>query len=122
MRVGAHGETDYAEGLRASGRAYLDFAVANAALLDLMFTAKKDKPPQSLLAAAETLFATISEIMFAGVTAGVFHERDIQRLTLLMSATMQGISTFVGAGRASVTMGYQLIDDTIALFIGVPLS
>jgi AcrR family transcriptional regulator len=122
MRAGAESENDYAESLRASGRAYLDFAASNAALLDLMFAAKMDKPPAALLAAAETLFATISNIMHAGVAVGVFRDDEIDRLTLLISATMQGISTFVGAGRVSLATGYDLIDDAIALFLGIPFG
>jgi AcrR family transcriptional regulator len=122
MRAAADSRTEYAESLRAAGQAYVDFAVANAALLDLMFAAKMDQPPASLLAAAETLFSTISDVMEAGVEAGVFREVEIERLTLLMSATMQGISTFVGAGRVLPAGGDQLIDDAIALFLGRPID
>jgi AcrR family transcriptional regulator len=121
MRAGADSRTEYAESLRAAGHAYLDFALSHAALLDLMFAAKMDTPPASLLAAAESLFSTISDVMQAGVPAGVFREADIERLTILMSATMQGISTFVSAGRVSMAGGDKLIDDAIALFLGRPL-
>jgi len=122
MRAGADSRTEYAESLRAAGQAYVDFAVTNAALLDLMFAAKMDQPPASLLAAAETLFSTISDVMKAGVKAGLFREAEIERLTLLMSATMQGISTFVGAGRMLPAGGDQLIDDAIALFLRRPID
>jgi AcrR family transcriptional regulator len=122
MRAGADSRTEYAESLRAAGHAYLDFALSHVALLDLMFAAKMDKPPASLLAAAESLFSTISDVMREGVTAGVFREADIERLTMLMSATMQGISTFVGAGRVSVAGGDKLINDAIALFLGRALG
>ncbi|RFA06590.1 hypothetical protein B7R21_19455 [Subtercola boreus] len=122
MRAGADSRIEYAESLRAAGQAYVDFAVANAALLDLMFAATMDRPPASLLAAAETLFSTISDVMQAGVEAGVFREAEIERLTLLMSATMQGVSTFVGAGRVLPAGGDQLIDDAIALFLGRPIE
>jgi AcrR family transcriptional regulator len=122
MRAGADSETDYADALRACARAYMSFAVTNAALLELMFAATADRPSASLQTAAETFFTTISDVMRRGVTAGVFDETRIERLTLLMSATMQGISTFVGAGRASTAQGDELMDDTIALFLGRELS
>ncbi|MHC5797155.1 TetR/AcrR family transcriptional regulator [Lacisediminihabitans sp. FW035] len=122
MRAGADSRTEYAESLRAAGQAYVDFAVANAALLDLMFAATMDRPPASLLSAAETLFSTISDVMQAGVEAGVFREAEIERLTLLMSATMQGVATFVGAGRVLPAGGDQLIDDAIALFLRRPID
>jgi AcrR family transcriptional regulator len=122
MRIAADSGTDYANSLRECGRAYLEFAVSNSALFDLMFAAKLDEPPAELLEAAEGLFGTISDIMNAGVRAGAFPERQIGRLTLLMSATMQGISTFVGAGRVSATQGVQLIDDAIDMFLRRPLG
>jgi AcrR family transcriptional regulator len=118
MREAADGESEYAEVLRASARAYVAFAVSNAALVDLMFSAKMDAPPESLLEAAELLFGTISDIMREGIGAGDFVEEKIERVTLLMSATMQGISTFVSAGRASRAQGDVMIDDAIAQFLG----
>ena len=118
MRKAADGESEYAEVLRASARAYVAFAVSNAALVDLMFAAKMDAPPESLLEAAEVLFTTISDIMREGIGAGEFVEEQIERVTLLMSATMQGISTFVSAGRASRAQGDVMIDDAIAQFLG----
>jgi AcrR family transcriptional regulator len=122
MRTASDGESEYAEQLRAGARAYLSFAVSNAALLDLMFAAKMDRPPDTLLAAAEQLFTTISDIMKEGVPAGVFAESRVDRLTLLMSATMQGISTFVASGRVTSADGHILIDDAIALFLGKGLT
>jgi AcrR family transcriptional regulator len=117
MRAAAESETDYPEALRSTANAYVDFAVNDSALIDLMFSAKMDQPPESLLAAAETFFVTIGEIMHHGVAAGVFGASEIERLTLLMSATMQGIATFVAAGRANKAQGEALIDDAIALFL-----
>jgi AcrR family transcriptional regulator len=117
MREAADGESEYPEVLRASARAYVSFAVTNAALVDLMFAAKMDAPPESLLDAAEHLFTTISDIMRDGIPAGAFAEDQIERVTLLMSATMQGISTFVAAGRATRPQGNVMIDDAIAQFL-----
>ncbi len=123
MRDAASAETaDYAESLRAAAHAYVDFAVRNAALLDLMFAAKMATPPDSLLDAAERFFETISDIMRRGVAAGVFAPGELDRLTLLVSATMQGISTFVGAGRASGRQVDVLIDDAVTMFLGAALD
>jgi AcrR family transcriptional regulator len=122
MQTAADGETDYTQSLRSSGRAYVEFAVRNAALVDLMFAAKMDRPPQAVLAAAETLFTTISDIISAGVDTGAFPRNQVERRKLLLSSTMQGISTFVAAGRATPAQGDVLIDDAIDLFLGKPLS
>jgi AcrR family transcriptional regulator len=118
MRGAADRESgDYAASLRACGHAYLNFAVQDAALLDLMFATKMDDPPESLLAAAEELFAATSHVMRSGVALGVFPEVGIDRLTILMSATMQGISTFVAARRVDVVEGDAMIDQAIAMFL-----
>jgi AcrR family transcriptional regulator len=117
MREAADGETEYPEVLRATARAYVSFAATNAALVDLMFAAKMDAPPESLLAAAERLFATISDIIREGIPAGAFAEDQIERVTLLMSATMLGISTFVAAGRATGPQADVMIDDAITQFL-----
>lgn len=118
MRTAAEGETSYADSLRASARAYLTFAVGNAALVELMFAAKMDRPPEELLAAAEAFFVTVSDIITSGIAAGVFPAAEAERRTLLVSTTMQGISTFVAAGRAAPQQGDQLIEDMIAMFLG----
>ena len=104
MKAGADAAPESHEAaLRGSARAYLQFAVSNAALLDLMFAAKMDAPPASLLASAERLFTTISEIV-----------AEDERTTLLVSVTMQGIATFVGSRRISMAQGESLIDDALA--------
>jgi AcrR family transcriptional regulator len=122
MRDAAQNEADYTESLRACARAYLGFAVTNAALVDLMFTAKMDRPPGSLLAAAETLFTTINDIIASGVDSGAFPADEVERRALLISSTMQGISTFVTAGRATPKQGDLLIDDAVSLFLARPLN
>ena len=122
MRAAADEGATFADALRRSARAYVEFASMNAALLDLMFAAKMDNPPDSLVAAAEQLFATISEIMSRGVNDGTFGATDLDRLTLLISATMQGISTFVGARRVDARQGDQLIEDAIALLLSGALG
>jgi AcrR family transcriptional regulator len=104
MRAGADAAPESHEAaLRSSARAYLRFAVTNAALLELMFAAKTDAPPPSLLLAAERLSATISEIV-----------AENEHTTLLTSVTMQGIATFVASRRISMAQGEALIDDAIA--------
>jgi hypothetical protein len=77
-----------------------------------------DRPPEPVLAAAETLFGTISDI----IEAGDFPPDQVERRKLVLSSTMQGISTFVAAGRATPAQGDIMIDDAISLFLGEPLA
>jgi AcrR family transcriptional regulator len=108
---------DYAGVLRAAGAAYVSFAVREPALVDLMFAAKVDSPSEVVRDAAERLFATMTEIGTMGVEAGAFDAHDAGRLTLVLSATVQGIATIVASGRITVAQGEALIDDAITLFL-----
>ncbi|MGW4805735.1 TetR/AcrR family transcriptional regulator [Kitasatospora sp. NPDC004272] len=110
-------QDDHARTLHAAASAYLGFAVREPALLDLMFTTKTDEPPEPVRAAAGRLFATLAGLMDAGVTAGAYPASDVERLTLLLSATVQGTSTLVTARRITADRGEALIGDAIALLL-----
>jgi AcrR family transcriptional regulator len=108
---------DHARTLRAAGSAYMRFAAREPALLDLMFAAKVDAPSEAVRSAAERLFDAMTEIVGAGAEAGAYGARDVGRLTLLLSATVQGISALVTSRRITVPQGEALLDDAIALFL-----
>ncbi|NUP43304.1 MAG: TetR/AcrR family transcriptional regulator [Streptomyces sp.] len=108
---------DHARTLRAAASAYVGFAVREPAMLDLMFAAKADAPSEAVRSAAERLFGTMTEIMDAGVEAGAYEARDVGRLALLLSATVQGISALVASRRITAPQSDALIDDAITLFL-----
>ncbi|WP_055586607.1 TetR/AcrR family transcriptional regulator [Peterkaempfera griseoplana] len=108
---------DHARTLHAAASAYLRFAERDPALLDLMFATKADGPPEAVRSAAERLFGVMTGIMDAGVEAGAYDRSDVGRLTLLLSATVQGISTLVTSRRITVSQGETLIDDAISVFL-----
>jgi AcrR family transcriptional regulator len=108
---------DYAGALRAAGSTYVRFALRESALLDLMFAAKVDSPSDAVGGAAERLFGTMTDIMSAGVEANAYDARDVGRLTLLLSATIQGISALVVSRRITTSQSEALIDDAIRLFL-----
>ncbi|GLW70513.1 TetR family transcriptional regulator [Kitasatospora phosalacinea] len=114
-RAAVRERDDHARTLRAAASAYLGFAVREPALLDLMFATKVDEPPEAVRSAAERLFATMSGLMDAGVAAGAYPASDVARLTLLLSATVQGASTLVASRRITADQGEALIGDAIAL-------
>lgn len=111
------GEEDHARTLHAAASAYVSFAVRAPAMLDLMFATKVDGPSEAVRDAAERLFGTMTEIMNAGVEAGAYDARDVGRLTLLLSATVQGISALLTSGRITTPQSEALIDDAIGLFL-----
>ncbi|MDR3471119.1 MAG: TetR/AcrR family transcriptional regulator [Devosia sp.] len=105
------------EMLRAAGGAYLDFAAHNSALLTLMVGAKVDNPSGPVHAAAARLFATMTTLVTTAVGHRVLDAAIISRLTLLLSATIQGISTLVISGRIAAAQGDILLDDAIRIFV-----
>lgn len=108
---------DYARALHAAGSAYVAFAVREPALLDLMFAAKVDRPSEAVRSAAERLFDTMTDIMRTGVEAGAYDAADVGRLTLVLAATVQGISALVTSRRITTPQSEALIDDAITLFL-----
>jgi AcrR family transcriptional regulator len=113
----SHSPDDYARALHAAGSAYVRFAVKDSALLDLMFAAKADDPSEPVRSAAERLYGTMTDIMSAGVEAGGYDARDVGRLTLVLAATVQGISALVASRRITTAESEALIDDAITLFL-----
>jgi len=119
-RAAAGHDGDYARILHAIGSAYVRFAVHEAALLEIMFAAKVEDPSPAVAAAADRLFETMSGIVADGVQAGLLVQGDVPRLTLLMSATAQGIAGLVASRRVPPELGELLLDDLVALVIASP--
>jgi AcrR family transcriptional regulator len=112
--------------LRAAGGAFLAFATDNAALLGLMTAAKGAEASGPVHDAAARLFATMAAIVTRVVGDRVHDRADIERLTLLLSATVQGISAMVTSRRIPSALGDTLLDDTVRIFVagvlgGAPL-
>jgi AcrR family transcriptional regulator len=116
MQVSGSSEPDdHIAGLTASAHAYVDFATVDAALLEVMWSAVKegDAAPEVLVAVGQ-FFATVEAQVAAGIASGSLVGHDVERLTLLISATMQGIGAFASAGRTTSEQNDALIDDAIA--------
>jgi AcrR family transcriptional regulator len=116
MQVSGSSEPDdHIAGLTASAHAYVDFATGDAALLEVMWSAVKerDAAPEVLVAVGQ-FFATVEAQVAAGIASGSLVGHDVERLTLLISATMQGIGAFASAGRTTSEQNDALIDDAIA--------
>lgn len=108
--------------LRAAGGAYLDFATENPALLGLMVAGKTAGLSGAVHDAGARLFATMTTIVTIVLGPRVHDAADIERLTLLLSATVQGISSLVAAERIPATQGYILLDDAVRVFVAGALS
>jgi AcrR family transcriptional regulator len=113
--IGDAGE-DYRVRLRAAAAAYVRFATDDAALMELMFTAKNAAGSAGPREAAELLFAVIGDLIREGQQARALPPGDPYRLQLLFGATLQGIAALVTSGRISPEQADPLVTDAIALF------
>jgi len=86
--------------MRAIARAYVAFAVAHAALLDLMFAGKHDPAADpALAAAAERAFAAPIGLMAAGQAAGtIAGGGDPVRVAMVVWATLHGLASLGARG------------------------
>lgn len=107
---------DYQTRLRVVATAYVHFATRDAALLELMFTAKNAEPSPGLRQASARLFTTVGDLIDQGQRAGAVPQGDPERLSLLLGATLQGIAALVTSGRVQAEQTDALITDAVALF------
>jgi AcrR family transcriptional regulator len=108
---------DFRRALHAVAAAYIEFAVAEPALLDLMFAAKVGSASDAVRSAVANHLETLLNIGARGVDAGAYAAADVERLILVLSASVQGIGALVTSGRINVRQSETLIDDAIALFL-----
>jgi AcrR family transcriptional regulator len=107
---------------RRVGRAYVDFAVEDAALMDLMFAAKLDAPSGPVHDAAIRLFGVFNEALTEAAPQNQA-DRDVsERFKLLFTAAMQGTATLMAARRISREQGETLIDDAVSVLLASELG
>jgi len=113
------GTTD--ERFRRVGRAYVGFAVDDAALIELMFAAKVDAPTRAVHEAAARLFQVLDEAMTDSPEDRTGDgARD--RFKLLFAAMVQGTATLISARRITRRQGEVLIDDAMDALLASELG
>jgi AcrR family transcriptional regulator len=124
---------------RHVGHAYVDFAVEDAALMELMFAAKMASTSESLQQTSARLFQVLDDaigkdspdgrgVPLANDSAHAdhsprAHDDDARtRFKLLFAATMQGTATLIASRRISRSQGDVIVDDAIDLLLGSELG
>jgi AcrR family transcriptional regulator len=110
------------EKARMVGRAYVEFAVEDAALMDLMFAAKLDTSSGPIHDASLRLFQVFDEALAGHSTEGRADDDTRERFKLLFTATMQGTATFLAARRIDRRQAEQLIDDAVNVLLSSELG
>jgi AcrR family transcriptional regulator len=99
LRAAIEDASDNYEGrLQAAATAYIRFATRDAALLELMYTAKRGGQSVALRDAFGRVFAVVDGLVRDGQQAGNLRQGDPERARLLLFATMQGIAALVTTG------------------------
>jgi AcrR family transcriptional regulator len=111
---------DYEARLRATAKAYVRFAINDAALLELMFASKQCEQTEELHRAADRAFSIILELVEEGQADGVLEPGEPERIGLLLFATMQGIAALVTAGIVLPQQVDSLVADATGRFLHGP--
>jgi AcrR family transcriptional regulator len=100
---------DLAARFRAVAHAYVDFAIDDAALMELMFQAKGSSGAEAAAESAGALFTVLDGAMGPRPDAGV-DEASRTAFGMLFAATMQGIAVLVASRRIARADADGLID------------
>jgi AcrR family transcriptional regulator len=101
-------------------RAYVDFAIEDAALMELMFAAKTSARPGAVQDAAGRLFGALDDVMGPSGPGADATARDTFKL--LFAATMQGIAALVASGRIARVQGDALVTAAMTMLLDSELG
>jgi AcrR family transcriptional regulator len=108
------GET-FAARMDAAARAYVGFTVANAALLDLMFSVKHSpEASEALGAAAQQWSEQLLELIGDGQRRGEVREGQLERVALPVFAALHGYAGLAVSGMLPPEVAEHGLDDLIA--------
>lgn len=120
VRSALAGEGTFRERFRLVGHAYVDFAVDNATVMELMFATKMSDAARPVHEAAARLFQTLDAAM--GEPADPASSDARERFKLLFAATMQGTANLITARRVTREQGRTLVDDATDVLLGSELA
>jgi AcrR family transcriptional regulator len=105
-------------------QAYVDFAIDDAALMELMFQAKADGGGEAVQEAAGALFTELDQAMGPrrAATDTDTGGTDRDAFKLLFAATMQGIAALVASHRIPRPEGDRLVDVAMTMMLGSELA
>ncbi|MFC9930127.1 TetR/AcrR family transcriptional regulator [Streptomyces sp. NPDC127190] len=104
--------------MTALARAYLEFAVENPELLELMF-ARKHHPDSSdrLAAAVDRSFGSLTRTFAAAQEQGELVPGDPERLTLVAAASLHGLAGLIAACALDAEEALAGLDDHVHLLL-----
>lgn len=103
--------------LLATAAAYIQFAVEDAEMLDLMLTGKHRESADKLVEAADRAFAVLFELITQGQAEGALEPGDPERVGLVLFATVQGLAALVTSSMVAADQLDWLLPEAIAHFL-----
>jgi len=107
----------FEERLRATAAAYVAFAVASPALLDLMYAGKPSGDAPGSRNAAADVMSLVRGLIADGIASGVLAEREPERYAFLLFSWVRGIAALVTGGIVGRDAADELIADSVATFV-----
>jgi AcrR family transcriptional regulator len=118
VRSAAEGSAPHLDArLRAVAAAYVAFAAANPALLELMYAGKPHPELPGRQDAANRVYAVVLGLVNDGISSGTLAPRQPQYYTLPLFATVRGIAALLTSGVISQDGIDQLIADATEIFL-----
>jgi AcrR family transcriptional regulator len=108
---------EFADRLRATAAAYVNFASRSPALLDLMSAGKPRSDAPGPQTAAASAISLVRGLIDDGIAGGVLAPRDPERYAYLLFAWVRGIAALVTSGIVAPATADQLIADSVTTFI-----
>jgi AcrR family transcriptional regulator len=97
-------------------RAYVGFAVDDAALMELMFSMKTTASTPAVAEAAGRMFDVLGDALAEGSTTPP-DAVDGERFGLVFAAAVQGAAALVTTGRVSREQGERIVDDAATMLL-----
>ncbi|WP_459548013.1 TetR/AcrR family transcriptional regulator [Nocardia sp. X0981] len=116
LRAAVGASPDYREQIRSVARAYIDFTISEANLVELMFAHKHGAGGRAVGESAATAFAPMLEMFRRGRAEGMLANHDPERIGLIFLATLQGLAGLVNCGVIPTGQLDDLIGDAVAQF------
>lgn len=113
--------TDPFEKVVAMGRSYIQFAVQNPELFDLMFimTAPMDKLDQEDWVEGDRAFGLLTQVVQECMDAGIFQQRDVRVVAMMIWSSIHGYTALFLRKRLGMFAEgdrQPIMDDAFALF------
>ena len=108
---------DFQARLEATATAYIQFAIEDAELLELMFAGKHRESAQALVNTADRASSVLYELIGQGQAEGALEPGNPQRVGLLLFATVQGIAALVTGSMVEADQLDWLLPEAIAHFL-----